>query len=86
MFLRCIYASIEFAPTMEIRILAIKNLNNDGMLFKIAQLCDSVDWDENNCLGAKFLRIMRHILQLPFHKIKEDINKISNYYLIANVI
>ena len=29
---------------------------------------------------------MRHFLLLPFHKIKEDINKISNYYLIANVI
>jgi hypothetical protein len=35
-FLRCVYASIEFAPIMDLRISAIKNVNNDGMLFKIA--------------------------------------------------
>lgn len=66
--LRCFYASIEYAPSILLKQESIKNLR-DPILFRgITQLCDSTNWDENACIGAKYLRVMRHIIILPLEK------------------
>jgi len=34
-------------------------------------MCDSADWDENAYIGAKYLRVMRHAIKLPFDQVNE---------------
>lgn len=64
-FLRCLYASIEFAPNQKIRDRAIRYIKNVEMFRTITQLCDSTDWDEKANIGSKYLRVMRNIIKLP---------------------
>lgn len=52
----------------------------------MTQLCDSVDWDENSNIGSKYLRVMRHIILMPYDKSKEETHKIMYYNLISIVI
>jgi len=65
-YLRCIYAAIEYAPTEVLRQNAVNNIKEPQMFRAITQLCDSADWDENAYIGAKYLRVMRHAIKLPF--------------------
>jgi len=56
-------------------------------MFKaITQLCDSTDWDENASIGGKYLRIMRHIIQIPIEKDIEKHDMLFHYDLLAIVI
>lgn len=57
------------------------------MLFRtITQLCDSTNWDETCSIGAKYLRVMRHILVLSREKDVETNDMLMHYQIIAVVI
>ena len=85
-YLRCIYAAIEYAPTEKLRQDAVNNIKEPTMFRAITQLCDSADWDENAYIGAKYLRVMRHAIRLPFDQVNADMDMIMHYELIAVVI
>ena len=51
----------------------------------MTQLCDSTNWDENANIGAKYLRLMRHILKLDTEKDVETIDMLMHYQLLAVV-
>ena len=55
------------------------------MFRSITQLCDSADWDEEAGIGAKYLRVMRNILKLPFEKDNETTDMYLHYELISAV-
>ena len=64
-YLHCLYAAIEYAPTMELRMNAVRVITSPLVFRGITQLCDSTDWDETCNIGAKYLRVMRSVIQLP---------------------
>jgi len=49
-------------------------------------LCDACDWDENANIGAKYLRVMRSIIELSKDKDHEEFNMVKHYDIIAIVI
>lgn len=61
-FLRCLFASIEYSPDEKLRQSAIATLADEFTFRNLAQLCDTTGWIECN-IGAKFLRVMRHIIK-----------------------
>lgn len=84
-YLRCLYAAIEYAPTIDLRFNAIQNIRDPLMFRTITQLCDSTDWDEAAGIGAKYLRVMRHIVKLPLDKGDETVDMLMHYELISAV-
>ena len=62
--LRCIYGALEYAPTMKLKLEAIKNIKKPETFRLITQLCETCDWDETCNIGAKYLRVMRHVIRL----------------------
>jgi hypothetical protein len=84
-YLRCLYAAIEYAPTVDLRLNAIQNIRDPLMFRTITQLCDSTDWDEEAGIGAKYLRVMRHILKLPLDKGAETTDMLMHYEMISSV-
>ena len=70
-YLRCLFAAIEYAPNQELKIEAIRNLKDDFVFRNITQLCDTTGWFEAN-IGAKYLRVMRHILKIPANDANEE--------------
>ena len=52
----------------------------------ITQLCDSTDWDEQANIGAKYLRVMRHVIRLPLREDREQDDMLIHYDLITFVI
>ena len=85
-YLRCLYAAIEYAPTVNLRQNAILNIKDPLMFRAITQLCDAADWDENAYIGAKYLRVMRHAIKLPYSEVTESTKMIMHYELLAIVI
>jgi hypothetical protein len=85
-YLRCLYASIEFAPTVEGRKKAIRNLRDEFMFRTITQLCDSTDWDEKCNIASKYLRVMRSIIKLEIDQPEEKLSMLTHYELVAIVI
>ena len=85
-FLRCLYAAIEYAPTSQLRLDAIKHVRDPLMFRSITQLCDSTNWDENASIGAKYIRVMRNILKLPPDQGTESMDMLMHYELVAIVI
>mmetsp|Transcript_15016 Transcript_15016/g.14598 ORF Transcript_15016/g.14598 Transcript_15016/m.14598 type:complete len:112 (-) Transcript_15016:471-806(-) len=83
-YLRCLYAAIEYAPDLELRNEAIKILKDDFTFSTITQLCDTTGWLECN-IGAKYLRIMRHILKMPYQNAQESIENLPQYEMVAIV-
>lgn len=67
-FLRCLYASIEFAPNQSSRKISIAIIRDPDMFRTITQLCDTTDWDEKTNIGSKYLRVMRYIIKLPINE------------------
>ena len=85
-YLRCLLATIEYAPTNELKQDAIKNIRDEQQFRTITKLCDSTNWDEEANIAPKYLRVMRYIIQLPVRKECEDLEKIMHYQLVAKVI
>ena len=84
-YLRCLYGAIEYAPTIDLRFTAILSIKDPLMFRTITQLCDSTDWDESAGIGAKYLRVMRHIIKLPLNKGVETSDMLMHYELISAV-
>ena len=55
------------------------------MFRSITQLCDSTNWDEESGIGAKYLRVMRHIIKLPLDKDQESTDMLLHYELVSIV-
>jgi hypothetical protein len=57
------------------------------MMFRaITQICDATNWDDNVHIGAKYLKIMRTVMRLPFHMGFEHNNMLIHYELISLVL
>jgi hypothetical protein len=69
--LRCLYGAIEFAPKESLRAEAIQSISELYVFRNITILCDTTDWFEAN-IGAKYLRIARHVIKCPFNQVQED--------------
>ena len=70
-YLRCLYGAIEFAPKESLRAEAIQSISELYVFRNITILCDTTDWFEAN-IGAKYLRIARHVIKCPFNQVQED--------------
>lgn len=58
---------------MRLKMEAINNIKNDLDTFaNITRLCDACDWDESANIGAKYLRVMRHVIRIPNYKDCEE--------------
>jgi len=66
--LRCLYASVEYAPNMALKIEAINTIRDPVVFRNVTQLCDACNWDENANIGAKYLRVMRHVIRMPIRQ------------------
>ena len=84
-YLRCLYAAIEYAPSNDLKMNAINNIKDPLMFRSITQLCDSTNWDEESGIGAKYLRVMRHIIKLPLDKDQESTDMLLHYELVSIV-
>ena len=85
-FLRCLHASIEYAPSPDLKSQAIKNVQELEAFKTITQLCDACDWEENVNMAAKYLRVMRHCIEIPLGEDFEDEKKLVHYETIATVL
>ena len=85
-YLRCLLATIEYAPTNDLKQDAIKNIKDEQQFRTITKLCDSTNWDEEANIAPKYLRVMRFIIQMPVRNEHEDEKKIMHYQLVAKVI
>lgn len=85
-YLRCLYGAIEFAPSADLKHHSVQHIKDPLTFRTITQLCDATDWDESACIGAKYLRVMRNIIRIPFHKEREDPVVLIHYELLAVVI
>jgi hypothetical protein len=70
-YLRCLYGAIEFAPKESLRAEAIQCISELYVFRNITILCDTTDWLEAN-IGAKYLRIARHVIKCSFRQVKEN--------------
>lgn len=84
--LRCLYGAIEYAPTMQLQLEAIQNIRDPVMFRTITQLCDSCNFDETANIGAKYLRLMRHVIKMELAMDREQNEKLMQYELVAIVI
>mgnify|MGYP006893256053 CR=1 FL=1 len=71
-YLRCLYASIEYAPSQILKEEAIKNIKDKKVFDSITHLCDACNWDDDANIGSKYLRVMRNIIKMPLEKGEED--------------
>ena len=70
-YLRCLYGAIEYAPKEQLRAEAIQSLSELYVFRNITILCDTTGWLEAN-IGAKYLRIARHVIKAPYTLVTED--------------
>jgi hypothetical protein len=84
--LRCLYAAIEFAPNVTLQLEAIQNIRDPSMFRTITQLCDSCNFDETANIGAKYLRLMRHVINMELAMDREKNENLMQYELVAVVI
>jgi len=54
-----------------LRAEAIQSISELYVFRNITILCDTTDWFEAN-IGAKYLRIARHVIKCPFNQVLED--------------
>ncbi len=78
-FLRCLYALIEFSPTIHLKTKAIKKIQDQQMFKSITMLCESTHWDESTNITSKYLRIARNIIKIPFEDSEEEMDKLFHY-------
>lgn len=67
-YLRCLFAAIEYAPSVPLRDSALQTIRDPINFRGITQLCDTTDWDEKANIGAKYLRVARSVIKLPYEK------------------
>ena len=84
-YLRCLYASIEYAPTQQLKQEAIMCLKDLFVFRNLTQLCDTTGWFEAN-IGAKYLRIMRHIIKVPYTESMESFENQPHYEIMSIAI
>jgi hypothetical protein len=84
-FLRCLHASLEYAPDDEMYQAAIRNLREDYMFRSVTQLCASTGWFEAN-IGTKYLQVMRYIIRLEYTTRFEEKGNVMKYEMLAIVI
>ena len=70
-YLRCLYGALEYAPKEQLRAEAMQSLRELYVFRNITILCDTTGWLEAN-IGAKYLRIARHVIKASFMEVKED--------------
>lgn len=85
-FLRCLYASIEYAPNVHLKKQTLKNIREPLNFRAITQLCDSTNFDETANIGGKYLRVMRHVIKIPYDKDFEENSMLMHYEMISIVI
>lgn len=85
-FLRCLYASIEYAPSWDMKDESLNTLRDIKLFRTITQLCDCTDFDEGANIGAKYLRVMRSVITLPRNKNDEDLDMMMHYELLSFAI
>ena len=90
-YLRCLHGAVEYAPDVKhraLRTLAIEKIKEPAMFRTITQLCDATDWDEEACIGSKYLRVMRHVIKLPNSVDEEatDPRRLLHYQLLGIVL
>jgi len=56
------------------------------MFRTITQLCDSCNFDETANIGAKYLRLMRHVINMELAMDREKNENLMQYELVAVVI
>lgn len=84
--MRCLWASIEFAPNYDLHIEAIRDITDPETFRSITQLCDCTDWDEKCHIGAKYLRVMRYVIKLGIDEGFESTSKLMHYEMVSIVI
>ena len=87
-FLRCLHASIEYAPDINFHLDAVHNLQSIYMFKSITQLCASTGWLKAN-IGTKYLQVMRYIIRidsLTRHEKKENVVKYEVLAIVVNRI
>lgn len=84
-YLRCLYASIEYAPTYDLRQSAISRIEDSRVFGFVTELCDACGWDEEACIGAKYLRVMRNVLEIPLENEYEEDENLNMYEMISYV-
>ena len=84
-YLRCLFASIEYAPTAKLRKDAILQLKDIFAFRLITQLCDTTGWLEAG-IGAKYLRIMKHIIKAQLTDNNESFDNIAHYEVMSIAI
>lgn len=84
-YLRCVFASIEYAPNLKLQTDAIRVVKEIDFFKNLTLLCDSTGWLEAN-IGAKYLRIMRNVIKVPYEDSEEPKEHLYHYEIIAVVI
>lgn len=84
--LRCIYASIECAPSLDLKLMAIQNLSSVKVFRSISQLCDSTDWDQESNIISKYFRLARHVVKLKTVEDRENPGRLELYEILSVVI
>lgn len=84
-YLRCLYAAIEYAPHLEYKNDAIMQLKVDYAIKSLTHLCDTTGWLEA-AIGAKYLRIMNHVIKVPFSQTEEPEGNLEIYSIVSTVI
>lgn len=85
-YLRVIYALIEYAPTVALKLSAIRTVRTDFIFQGITMLCDATHWDEEAGIVSKYLRIMRYVIKTPVDREEEHEDMLMHYNWISHVI
>lgn len=84
-YLRCLYGAIEYAPTEQLRLEAINQLQDIYVFRNLTQLCDTTGWFEAN-IGAKYLRVMRHVIKVPLTQATEASERLAHYEIVSKAV
>ena len=61
------------------------HLSDEATFRNLTQLCDTTGWLECN-IGAKYLRVMRHIIKVPYSVAIESKEHLPHYEMISSVL
>jgi hypothetical protein len=84
--LRVIFASIEYAPSQELKAHNIDLIRNFKNFRDLTMLCEATQWNPNYAIVSKYLRVMRHVLRTPTSREFEWDKMLTIYQWIAHVI
>ena len=84
-FMRCLYASIESAPTVAYYDQALANIRLDEIFRKTSELCSSTGWLDAN-IGTKYLQVMRYAMRMDPTARLEDHKNLLKYEILSVVV